>query len=195
MLKVTGRVMPGASSLLPFAVFAADADGEADAASPVKLEELSLYTGPPPPPPTARHEEPEAGQLEETVATVRKLAEPYATWCQGTYAQIRPGVQRVVRFGSDAYAYLQNPPKDFYPRAGIIGVAGVVGLFLARGSRVKKVLYPAGLVTLSASLYYPEQAAAVARSTGDSVYDAAVKSYAAVEKILKSQSKGKKKED
>ncbi|MEQ2286601.1 hypothetical protein AMECASPLE_004048 [Ameca splendens] len=190
MLKVTGRTMPGAFSFLPFTVFAADGvgNGEKEAISPVNLEELSLYTAPPPPQ-NIRHAEPEAGQLEETVATVTKLAEPYAAWCQGTYAKIQPKVQRVVQFGNDTYAYLQNPPKDFYPRAGIIGLAGVIGLFLARGSRIKKVIYPAGLMTLSASLYYPEQAAAIAKSTGDSVYDAAVQSYAAMEKILKSQSK------
>ncbi|KAM4727808.1 MICOS complex subunit MIC26-like [Anableps anableps] len=194
MLKVTGRVMPGASGFLSFTVFAAEdaGNGEKEETSSVNLEELSLYTAPPPPQ-TLRHAESEAGQLEEKVATVRKLAEPYATWCRGTYAKIQPKVQKVVQFGNDTYAYLQNPPKDFYPRAGIIGLSGVIGLFLARGSKIKKVLYPAGFMTLSASLYYPEQAAAIAKSTGDSVYDTAVQSYAAVEKILKSQSKDKNK--
>ncbi|XP_038135095.1 MICOS complex subunit MIC26-like [Cyprinodon tularosa] len=194
MLKVTGRVMPGAWAILPFTVFADNgvSKGEPEASPPVTLEELSLYTSPPPPQ-TPRHAEREAGQLEETVATVRKLAEPYTTWCQGTYGVIQPKVQKAVRFGNEAYVYLQNPPKDFYPRAGIIAFAGVVGLFLARGSRIKKVLYPAGLMTLGASLYYPEQAAAIAKSTGESVYDTAVQSYAAVEKILRSQSKEKKK--
>ncbi|XP_032422271.1 MICOS complex subunit MIC26-like [Xiphophorus hellerii] len=196
MLKVTGRVMPGASSFLPFTVFAADdADkGEKEETSSVNLDELSLYTAPPPPQ-TLRHEESEAGQLEEKVATVRKLAEPYATWCQSTCAKIKPKVQKVVQLGNDTYVYLQNPPKDFYPRAGVIGLAGVVGLFLARGSRIKKVLYPTGFMTLGASLYYPEQAAAIAKSTGDSAYDTAVQSYAAVEKILKSQIKDKKSDE
>lgn len=79
--------------------------------------------------------------------------------------------------------------KDFYPRAGVIGFTGVLGLFLARGSRIKKLIYPAGLIAVSASLYYPEQAAAVAKSTGESVYDRAVQSYAAVENILKPRGK------
>ncbi|XP_008432175.1 MICOS complex subunit MIC26-like [Poecilia reticulata] len=193
MLKVTGRVMPGASSFLPFTVFAANdaGNGEKEETSSINLDELSLYTTPPPSQ-TLWHEESEASQLEEKVATVRKLAEPYATWCQSTYAQIKPKVQEVVQLGNDTYVYLQKPPKDFYPRAGVIGLAGVVGLFLARGSRIKKVLYPTGLMTLGASLYYPEQAAAIANSTGDSVYDTAVQSYAAVEKYLKSQVKDKK---
>ncbi|XP_013868515.1 apolipoprotein O [Austrofundulus limnaeus] len=184
--------MPGAPRLQPFAVFAAEpaGDGEQKAATSLNLDELSVYAAPQQ---NLRHAELEAGQVEERVATLRKLAEPYTSWCQGAYGQIKPKVQNVVQFGNDTYGYLQNPPKDFYPRAGIIGFAGVLGLFLARGSRVKKLLYPAGFVAVAASLYYPEQAAAVAKSTGDSVYEFAVQGYASVEKILKSQSKDRNK--
>ncbi|XP_038573309.1 apolipoprotein O, a [Micropterus salmoides] len=177
--------MPGALSLLQTTVFAAG-DGEKEAAAPFHRDELSLYTVPQQ---ESRYVEPEAGQLEQSVATVRKLAEPYTDWCRDTYDKVKPKVQSVVRFGNDTYAYLKNPPKDFYPRAGIIGFTGVLGLFLARGSRIKRLIYPAGLVTVSASLYYPEQAVTVAKSTGDTMYDRAVQSYAAVEKLLKPQSK------
>nr|XP_046263398.1 MICOS complex subunit MIC26-like [Scatophagus argus] len=186
MLKVTGSAMPGVLSLLPITVVAAAADGEREAAAPLHLDELSLYTAPQQ---KSGYVEPEGGQLEESVATLRKLAEPYTDWCQVTYNQIKPKVQSVVRFGNDTYAYLKNPPKDFYPRAGVIGFTGVLGLFLARGSRIKKLIYPAGLIALSASLYYPEKAAEIAKSTGESVYDRAVQGYAAVEEMLKSQSK------
>lgn len=174
--------MPGALSLLPFTVFAAagDATGETET---LLRDELSLYTAPPQQNP--RYVEPEAGQLEQSVATLRRFTEPYTDWCQGTFNRIKPKVQSVAKCGSDAYAYLKDPPKDFYPRAGVIGFTGVLGLFLARGSRVKRLIYPAGLVALSASMYYPEQAAAVAKSTRDSVYDRAVQSYAALEKLVK----------
>lgn len=180
--------MPGALRLPPFTVFAAEtaSDRENQAATSLNLDDLSLYTAPRQ---NSRHAEPGAGQVEESVAALRKLAEPYTARCRGAYGEIQPKVQKVVRFGNDIYGYLRNPPKDFYPRAGIIGCAGVLGLFLARGSRVKKLLYPAGFVAVAASLYYPEQAAAIARSTGDSVYEYAVQSYASVEKILKSRSK------
>ncbi|XP_037537840.1 apolipoprotein O, a [Nematolebias whitei] len=181
--------MSGALRLFPFAVFAAG-EGEDKAADSLSLDELSLYTAPQH---NFRYVEPEAGQMEESVATLRKLAEPCTAWCQGAYGKIEPKVQKVVQFGNDTYSYLQNPPKDFYPRAGIIGFAGLLGLFLARGSRVKKVLYPAGFVAVGASLYYPEQAAAMAKSAGECVYESAVKSYASVEKILNSQSKDGKK--
>uniref|UniRef100_A0A672JTG6 MICOS complex subunit n=1 Tax=Salarias fasciatus TaxID=181472 RepID=A0A672JTG6_SALFA len=184
--------MPGALSILSISVFADTGDGEGDKApgAPLNRDELSLYAAP------AQKfvsSDREAGQLEERVAALRKTAEPYAAWCSGTYGKIKPKVQSAVQFGSDTYSYLKNPPKDFYPRAGVIGFTGILGLFLARGSRLKKLVYPAGLMTLSASLYYPERAAAIARSTGDSVYDCAVQSYAAVEKMVNPQSKPSKK--
>lgn len=193
MLKVTGSAMPGFLRFSPVTVFAAAADGEKEpAAAPLTLDELSLYTAPQE---TLRYAEPAAGQLEESVADLRKLAEPYTAWCQVTYEKIKPKVQGLVQFGNDAYVYLKNPPKDFYPRAGVIGFTGVLGLLLARGSRVKKLVYPTGLMTLSASLYYPEQAAAIAKSTGDSVYDLAVRSYAVAEKTLNPQRKPEKRSD
>uniref|UniRef100_A0A3P8TV47 MICOS complex subunit n=1 Tax=Amphiprion percula TaxID=161767 RepID=A0A3P8TV47_AMPPE len=188
IIYVTGSAMLGALRFLPVVVFADADEAEKETPAPASLnrDDLSLYATPPQ---TSRYAEPEAGQLEESVATIRKLVEPYAAWCQDTYGRIKPTVQRVVRFGSDTYAYLKDPPKDFYPRAGVIGFTGVLGLLLARGSRVKRLVYPAGLMTVSASLYYPEKAANVAKSTGDSVYDWAVQSYAAVEKMLNPSNK------
>ncbi|XP_041848305.1 MICOS complex subunit MIC26-like [Melanotaenia boesemani] len=193
-MKVIDSAMPGALRLLPFTVLAAGTAGntEKGATAPLNRDDLSLYTAPQQ---KFRFAEPEAGRLEESVATMRKLVEPYAAWCQGTYAKIKPQVQKVVQFGNDTYSYLQNPPNDFYARAGVIGFTGVLGLFLARGSRIKKLIYPAGLMTVSTSLYYPEQAVAVTKSTGDSVYDCAVRSYAAVEKILNRQGKDVKSSD
>ncbi|KAM3604642.1 uncharacterized protein V6R79_014235 [Siganus canaliculatus] len=186
MLKVTGRAMPVALSLVPTTVSAAAADEGKETPTSVVLDDLSLYTAPPQ---KSHYAEPEVGQLEESIATLRKFALPYTGWCQGTYNKIKPKVQNAVQFGKDSYNYLKNPPDDFYPRAGVIGFTGVLGLFFARGSRIKKLVYPAGLMTVSTSLYYPERAAAIAKSTGDSVYDCAVQGYAAVEKMLKPQSK------
>lgn len=183
MLKVTDSAMPGALSLLPITVVAAAGDGQPEAAAPLLRDQLSLYPAAPQQEP--RHVEPEAGQLQELVAALRKSLEPYTEWCQVTFNKVKPNVERVVRFGSDTYAYLRNPPKDFYPRAGVIGFTGILGLFLARGSRIKKIVYPAGLVTVSTSLYYPEQAASIAKSAGDCVYERAVQGYAAVENIVR----------
>ncbi|XP_019968294.2 MICOS complex subunit MIC26-like [Paralichthys olivaceus] len=194
MLKVIGDgVMPGTLTLLPVTVCAAAGDGDKEAASSVlNRDELSLYSAPPQRP---AYEEPEAGQLERSVASLRKQLEPQSAWCQATYDRIKPAVHGVLQCGHDTYAYLKNPPKDFYPRAVVIGITGVLGLLLARRSRIKRLLYPAGLVTVSASLYYPERAAAIAKSAGDSVYDRAVQGYAAVEKMLNPQNKAEKAAD
>ncbi|XP_071394139.1 MICOS complex subunit MIC26-like [Centroberyx affinis] len=187
MLKVTGSAMPGAPSLMSFTVFAAGEEDEPTV--PLNRDDLSLYTTPQQ---KFQYVEPEAGQLEQSVATLRKTLEPYTLWCQDVYGNIKPKVQSVIQRGNDTYAYLQDPPKGFYPRAGVIGATGVLGLFLARRSRIKRVIYPAGLMTACASLYYPEKAAAVAKSAGDSVYDWALQSYLAVEKTLKPDKKAEK---
>ncbi|XP_041659714.1 MICOS complex subunit MIC26-like [Cheilinus undulatus] len=193
MLKVTGSAMPAALSLLPTTVYAAAADGDKETTTLIHRDELSLYAAPPQP--KSRYVEPEPGQLEETVATLRKFIEPYKDWCQGTYGKIKPKVQSVVQFGNDTYGFLKNPPQDFLPRAGVITFTGVLGLFLGRGSRIKKLIYPAGLMTVSASLYYPEQAAGIAKSAGDSAYERAVQTYAAVEKMIKSENNPEKGKD
>lgn len=186
--------MPGPLGLVPVTVFAASpGDVEKQESSPVNLEDLSLYTA------AHRQQEPrhteprEPGQLEESVALLRKLLQPYTSWTRDVYDTVSPRVQRMVRVGQDSYNYLKNPPKDFYPRAGVIGFTGVLGLVLGRGSRVKRILYPAGLMALSTGLYYPDRAAEIIKSSGESVYNGAVESFASMEKLLNPEIKAEKK--
>lgn len=171
MLKVTAAAMPGSVT------------GGGEHGAPLALDQLSLYAAPAQQKP--RDTEPEAGQLENSIGALRRSVEPYTEWCRLTWRKIEPAVEGGCRLGNDIYVYLKDPPKELYPRAGIIGFTGLLGLLLARGSKVKKLVYPAGLMTLSASLYYPDKAAAFARSTGESVYERAVHTYAAAESLLK----------
>ncbi|NXA41231.1 MIC26 protein, partial [Eudromia elegans] len=130
---------------------------------------LSLYSSP------AREtkyvEKPQT-QLEEGVSHLRHLMEPYTAWCQVECFCVKCGGDLVMQvelgalcsdFFSEGCEFLQNPPSGFYPRLGVIGFAGIVGLFLARGSKIKKVVYPAGFMGIGVSLYYPQQAVAVAK--------------------------------
>ncbi|KTF86060.1 hypothetical protein cypCar_00037782 [Cyprinus carpio] len=121
------------------------------------LSQLSLYT---PPPQKIQRVQPERGQVEESVAALRKLAEPYTTWCQGVYGTVKPKVDSTVQFG--------------------------------QSSRLKKVIYPTGLMAVAASMYYPQEVLTVAKNTGDTVYDLALQAYVAVEKLIKGKPASKK---
>ncbi|XP_062309769.1 apolipoprotein O, a isoform X2 [Osmerus eperlanus] len=180
--KVTA--VPIALGMMSGIVFAATKDKSN--VTVVNIDELSLYTTPKQ---KLLFVKTENGQLEQGVATIRQTVEPYATWCQGTYEKVKPKVESIIQFGTDSYAYLKNPPPEFYPRAGIIGFTGFLGIFLARGSRVKRLIYPTGLMAISTSLYYPQPAATIAKSTGDYVYDLALQGYVAMENVFKPASK------
>ncbi|XP_062844785.1 apolipoprotein O, a isoform X2 [Trichomycterus rosablanca] len=164
---------------------ASAADPEKKPREEMNVDELSLYTVPQQ---KFHHVEPERGTMEENITTLRKMAEPYITWCQGAYEVVKPKVERAVQFGQDSYVYLSNPPPEFYPRAGVIGFAGLLGLFLARGSRLKRLVYPTTLMTIGASMYYPQQAATIAKGTGDAVYELALQAYVAAENLAKGKS-------
>lgn len=148
----------------------------------VDRDGLSLYTTPKE---SSGYVETEAGRLESGIAALRTSLEPHAARCRDVCGNLTPKVQRVTGFGSEVCAFLRQPPEGFYPRAGIIGFAGVLGLFLARGSRMKKMVYPAGLMAVGATLYYPEQAVAVGRSTGETAYDWALRGYVALDKMVR----------
>ncbi|NXY47578.1 MIC26 protein, partial [Ceuthmochares aereus] len=129
---------------------------------------LSLYSSP------AREtkyvENPQT-QLEEGVSLLRHVMEPYTAWCQVQWFCVTSGSASVALcsdFFSEGFEFLQNPPAGFYPRLGVIGFAGIVGLFLARGSKIKKLVYPAGLMGIGASMYYPQQTVSIAKVSDDS---------------------------
>ncbi|XP_057184967.1 apolipoprotein O, a isoform X2 [Triplophysa rosa] len=189
MYKVGGVAgVSGALGRLSASFLAGSSDDKPSTA--LSVDELSLYTTPQE---RFRYVEPERGQVEERVAALRKLAEPYSTLCQGVYGAVKPRLDSTVQFGQNSYAYLKNPPPEFYPRAGVIGFAGIIGLFLGRGSRLKKLLYPSGLMAVAASLYYPQEAVTMAKGTGDTVYDWALQAFVAVEKLFKDKPRGHQK--
>ncbi|XP_054685708.1 MICOS complex subunit MIC26 isoform X1 [Grus americana] len=180
---------PVSLSLLSIQVYASSSEKEASKKELLKIEELSLYTSP------AREtkyvENPQT-QLEEGVSRLRRVMEPYTAWCQDLYAKAMPKLEKAVEHGREGCGFLQNPPAGFYPRLGVIGFAGIVGLFLARGSKIKKLVYPAGLMGIGASMYYPQQAASIAKVAGTQLYDWSLQGYIAVESLWKDNPKKKK---
>uniref|UniRef100_A0A8V0XFE2 MICOS complex subunit n=1 Tax=Gallus gallus TaxID=9031 RepID=A0A8V0XFE2_CHICK len=180
---------PVSLSLLSIQVYAASSEKETSKKELLKIDELSLYSSP------AREtkyvENPQT-QLEEGVSQLRHAMEPYTAWCQDLYAKAMPKLEKAVEHGREGCEFLQNPPAGFYPRLGVIGFAGILGLFLARGSKIKKLVYPAGFMSIGASMYYPQQAVAIAKVAGTQLYDWSLQGYIAVESLWKDNPKKKK---
>ncbi|XP_010213090.1 PREDICTED: apolipoprotein O [Tinamus guttatus] len=180
---------PVSLGLLSLQVYASSSENETSKKELLKIDDLSLYSSPACE--TKYVEQPQT-QLEEGVSHLRHLMEPYTAWCQDLYAKAMPKLEKAVERGKESCEFLQNPPPGFYPRLGVVGFAGIVGLFLARGSKIKKVVYPAGFMGIGASLYYPQQAVAIAKVAGMHLYDWSLQGYIAVESLWKDNPKKKK---
>ncbi|XP_009867586.1 PREDICTED: apolipoprotein O [Apaloderma vittatum] len=188
-LVIRQGATPVSLSLLAIQVYAASSEKDTSKKELLKIEELSLYSSPAR---ETRYVENPQTQLEEEISHLRHAMEPYTAWCQDLYAKAMPKLEKAVEHGREGFDFLQNPPAGFYPRLGVIGFAGIVGLFLARGSKIKKLVYPAGLMSIGASMYYPQQAAAIAKVAGTQLYDWSLQGYIAVESIWKDNPKKKK---
>ncbi|NXG45237.1 MIC26 protein, partial [Psilopogon haemacephalus] len=148
---------------------------------------LSLYSSPAR---ETKYVEAPQTQLEEGVSHLRHLMEPYTACIHLMIPCHKKTLSHCIKalpsdFFSEGYEFLQNPPAGFYPRLGVIGFAGIVGLFLARGSKIKKLVYPASLMAVGASMYYPQQAAAIGKVAGTQLYDWSLQGYIAVESLWK----------
>uniref|UniRef100_A0A674K830 MICOS complex subunit n=1 Tax=Terrapene triunguis TaxID=2587831 RepID=A0A674K830_9SAUR len=154
-----------------------------------KYSQLSLYSCPTH---ESKYVEEPQTQLEKGISYLRHSVEPYTSWCQDLYTKAMPKVEKTVERGRESCEFLKNPPPGFYPRLGVIGFAGIVGLFLSRGSKIKRLVYPVGFMGIGASLYYPQQAVAIAKVTGSRLYDWSLQGYVAVESLWKDNPKKKK---
>uniref|UniRef100_A0A8D0EDJ3 MICOS complex subunit n=1 Tax=Salvator merianae TaxID=96440 RepID=A0A8D0EDJ3_SALMN len=190
MFKVKQLVIiPSSLNLLVVQVNAASPEKEASRKNLLKVDELSLYTSPEQ---KSKYVEDSRTQLEEGVGYVRQSLEPYTAWIQDFCDKAKPKAEKAAEYGIEGYELLKNPPPGFYPRLGVIGFAGVIGLFLARGSKVKRLVYPVSFMGIGASLYYPQQAIALAKVTGSQLYDWGLQTYINIESLWKDSSKKKK---
>ncbi|XP_077199147.1 MICOS complex subunit MIC26 isoform X2 [Paroedura picta] len=190
MFKVIQLVAaPASLSFLAVRVHAAALENETSKRNLLKVDELSLYTSPKP---KSKYVEDQQSQLEDGICYLRHSLEPYTAWFQNVYEKVLPGAEKAVEYGKEGCDFLKNPPPGFYPRLGVIGFAGVVGLFLSRGSKVKRLVYPIGFMGIGASLYYPQQAIVIAKVTGSQLYDWSLQAYIAIESLWKGSSKKKK---
>ncbi|NWY96579.1 MIC26 protein, partial [Loxia curvirostra] len=146
---------------------------------------LSLYSSPAR---ETKYVENPKTELEEGVSRLRQVMEPYTAWCQLELtgcSRLKDDSSLCSGCFSEGYEFLQKPPAGFYPRLGVISFAGIIGLFLARGSKIKKLVYPAALMGMGTSMYYPQQAVAIAKVAGTQLYDWSLQGYIAVEALWK----------
>ncbi|XP_077435113.1 MICOS complex subunit MIC27 [Vanacampus margaritifer] len=128
------------------------------------------------------------GQIENGLATAREGLLPFVRTVKGACVSVKRGSVNLYHAGEDVYYYLKDPPPGFLPRFGTITMAGLLGMFLARkGSRLKRIAIPLGLMSAGASVCYPAQAVAVLKVTGKKMYAAGQWSRAAVSSLLTSK--------
>ncbi|XP_054102127.2 MICOS complex subunit MIC26 [Callithrix jacchus] len=178
MFKVIQRSAgPASLSLLTFEVCAVPKK-DSPPKNSMQVDELSLYSVPEG---QSKYVEGSRSPLEESISQLQHCCEPYTSCSQET----KPEVQSLVQRGLDSYNHLRNAPPGFFLRLGVIGFAGLIGLFLARGSKIKKLVYPPGLMGLAASLCYPQQAIVFAQLSGERLYDWGLQGYIVIEDLWK----------
>ncbi|XP_044944052.1 MICOS complex subunit MIC26-like [Mustela putorius furo] len=182
MFNVIQRTVgPASQSLLTFKVYVSPKKDSPHKAS-VKFNELSFCSIPEG---QSKYVEEPRTPLEESISHLRHYCEPYTSWCQEMYSQTKPKMQSLVQWGLGSYEYLQNTPSGFFPRLGVISFPGIVGLLLARGSKIKTLVYPPDFMGLAASLYYPQQAIVFVQVSGEKLYDWDLQGYIVIEDLWK----------
>ncbi|XP_043081988.1 apolipoprotein O, b isoform X2 [Puntigrus tetrazona] len=186
--------VPGALGLMSATVFAASEAKENN--TTLMTDELSLYDTPESP---LRYEQPEVGHVEQGVASLRKTVEPYFSWCQektqfgmekvqACYKTVEPGVNNTQSMVKDMFTFLNDPPSEFFPSVGVIGFSGILGLYLAKGSRVKRLIFSTGLMALSTSMFYPQHASSVAKTTKHYIFSWSSEGRVILEELLRGKS-------
>uniref|UniRef100_A0A3Q2XQJ3 MICOS complex subunit n=1 Tax=Hippocampus comes TaxID=109280 RepID=A0A3Q2XQJ3_HIPCM len=153
----------------------------------ITREKLNIYT---PVPKSAQVQvvPDQPGLIESGFATAREGLQPFVHIVKGACISVKRGSVNLYHAGEDVYYCLKDPPPGFLPRLGTITMAGLLGMFVARkGSRLKRIMVPLGLMSAGASVCYPAQAVAVFKVTGKKMYAAGQWSRTTVSSLLTSK--------
>ncbi|XP_051914023.1 MICOS complex subunit MIC27 isoform X1 [Hippocampus zosterae] len=153
----------------------------------ITREKLNIYT---PEPKSAQVQvvPDQPGLIESGLASAREHLQPLVHTVKGACISVKRGSVNLYHAGEDVYYCLKDPPPGFLPRVGTITMAGLLGMFVARkGSRLKRIVVPLGLMSAGASVCYPAQAVAVFKVTGKKMYAAGQWSRTTVSSLLTSK--------
>ncbi|XP_068921742.1 MICOS complex subunit MIC26 isoform X2 [Petaurus breviceps papuanus] len=101
------------------------------------------------------------------------------------YDKTKPTIDAAIQQGVASCELFKNPPPGFLPRLGVIGFSGILGYFFAKGSKLKKLVYPVGFMSITASVYYPQEAFEFAQVNGEKLYDWGLRVYIILEDVWK----------
>ncbi|XP_071492277.1 MICOS complex subunit MIC27-like [Diadema antillarum] len=105
-----------------------------------------------------------SSSLRDSVSVVRKYIWKFSDTFQGAVNMTKRTYQTTEETFQSVVKYIKTE-EGFYPRAGVISIAGMAGLVLARkGGFIRKVVYSGGLMTATASLCYPYKAVRIAKT-------------------------------
>lgn len=113
----------------------------------------------------------ETSSLQQYVSVVRTQIWKLSDGCQGAIEKTKSVYHSTEKTTKDIVEFIKTE-ENLAPRAGIIGLAGLSGLVLARkGGIFKKLFYTGTLTAGAASLCYPYQAVRIAKSEWQWVND------------------------
>ncbi|XP_033099422.1 MICOS complex subunit Mic27-like [Anneissia japonica] len=132
----------------------------------VKAKDLSIYEDPSTDAQFILQPEAESS-LQKGISVIRQKTWDVADSCQGIIQSTKNAYKTVENTTNDVVAFIKTE-EGFYPRAGIIALAGLTGVVLGRkGGIFKKAIYSGALVTAAASICYPYQAVRIAEKEWD----------------------------
>ncbi|XP_033640714.1 MICOS complex subunit MIC27-like [Asterias rubens] len=105
-----------------------------------------------------------SGYLYQAVSIVRQNVWTVSDSVQGAVEKVKQAYKFAEQKEKDIVEFVKTE-EGFYQRAGVITLAGLTGVVLARkGGMLRKIFYSGGLMTATASLCYPYQVVRITKA-------------------------------
>lgn len=119
----------------------------------------------------------ENNALEDVISKVREQIWKMSDACQGAIDTTRNVYNKAEKTTTDVVTYIKTE-EGFFPRAGVISLAGLTGIVLARkGGIFRKFVYSGGLMSGTAALCYPYKAVQLSQAEYNWVKDKLTELY------------------